>query len=124
MTERSDFHFLQDASDFLRINEHILRLYKKIFFKERKSIKKNLLELRMTHIPRQQEASGCKAALGKAASPHRGRARESLSALQSSGKPAAAPGLDLWHLRAPRHPSCNDPRDGDQECRGDAQPLP
>lgn len=69
MTERSDFHFLQDASDFLRINEHILRLYKKIFFKERKSIKKNLLELRMTHIPRQQEASGCKAALGKAASP-------------------------------------------------------
>ena len=51
-----------------------------------------------------------KAALGKAASPLGGRALKVLSTHQSSGKLAAAPGLDLWPLPAP-----SGPRDGDHE---------
>ena len=58
-------------------------------------------------IPVKKKKKKCpalKAALGKAASPLGGRALKVLSTHQSSGKPAAAPGLDLWLCLLPMTP--------------------
>lgn len=59
--------------------------------------------------PDSEKPPALKVALGMAASPARGRELESLSALQSPGKPAAAAGPDLLPLLVPGHPSCNIP---------------
>lgn len=60
--------------------------------------------LRLSQSRKKKKCPALKAALGKAASPLGGRALKVLSTHQSSGKPAAAPGLDLWLCLLPMTP--------------------
>lgn len=78
----------------------------------------------MTDIPRQQEATSFEAAPGKQTPLHRGWEVGSLGAPQSTGKPqhplAGTSGLCL----VPGNPSCNNPRDQDQETPGTCSLFP
>lgn len=78
----------------------------------------------MTDILRQREATSFEAAPGKQTPLHRGWEVGSLGAPQSTGKPqhplAGTSGLCL----VPGNPSCNNPRDQDQETPGTCSLFP